>query len=254
MSANVVRYRSAAWIPSVIALQPSRVRTNCEPVSCAGSLAALVLRRPRRLGRSAMLLGAGLSLALGCIASGTPQPRAAVDELAAAVARKDAHAVHAMLDEQSRRNVTEQELSILLQRDGAEIAKLLARHTSQFDPTVRATVVLPGGEQVVTAQASGEYFVDDTSGLLAVAVTPREALTALRRALEQPDYQLLLQLLSSDVREAVESQRKSLVQALSDVEVLDVVVQGDRAVVNTADGHRVELELESGVWRVRDFD
>jgi hypothetical protein len=45
-----------------------------------------------------------------------------------------------------------------------------------------------------------------------------------------------------------------LVQALSDVDVMQIVVQGDRAVVNTADGHRVELELESGVWRVRDFE
>lgn len=196
-----------------------------------------------------------LAGAIGCGSAATPEPRVAVTELAQAVQRRDARAVHAALDESSRRNVTVAEIAVLLERDGAEIEQQLrARASVQATPSVRASVVLPEGEQVDLSQAEGGYFVDETSGLMAVAVTPREALLGLRRALSQPDYALLLQLLSSDVRQAVESQRQALVQALADVEVLDVVVQGDRAVVNTADGHRVELELESGVWRVRDFE
>lgn len=192
---------------------------------------------------------------VGCTSAATPEPKAAVDELAQAVRKRDARAVHALLDDSSRRNVTVAEVAMLLERDGAEIEKQLRGWAEvEAPPRVDAAAVLPGGERVELQRADGQYFVDETSGLMAVAVTPREALLGLRRALEQPDYDLLLQLLSSDVRQAVESQRQALVQALADVEVLDVVVQGDRAVVNTADGHRVELELESGVWRVRDFE
>lgn len=190
----------------------------------------------------------------GCARATTPEPKVAVTDLAQAVQKRDARAVHALLDDSSRRNITVAEVAILLERDGAEIEKQLRGWAAAPAPRVDAAAVLPGGERVELRQADGQYYVDETSGLLAVAVTPREALIGLRRALEQPDYDLLLQLLSSDVRQAVESQRQALVQALADVEVLDVVVQGDRAVVNTADGHRVELSLESGVWRVRDFE
>jgi hypothetical protein len=158
-----------------------------------------------------------------------------------------------MLDDQSRLRVTVAEVQIVLDRDATAVAKRLAEQ-SRREVAVCADVVLPGGEEVELSAAAGQYYVADTSGLVGVAVTPREALVGLRQALQHPDYGLLLQLLSSDVRQAVDSQRQALVQALSDVDVMQIVVQGDRAVVNTADGHRVELELESGVWRVRDFE
>lgn len=193
------------------------------------------------------------NLVFGCGGLATPEPQIAVSGLADAVKRRDAKAVHAMLDEQSRVNVTVAEVQALLDQDGEEIGRRL-HERARRDVAVRADVVLPGGEQVGVSQTNERYYVADTSGLAAVAVTPQEALVGLRRALEHPDYGLLLQLLSSDVRKAVDSQRQALVQALADVEVVQIVVQGDRAVVNTADGHRVELELESGVWRVRDFE
>lgn len=251
MSANVVRYRSAAFLSSVIGAKRSP-----RPVNCDSSVRRDGCTRPV-VGSVSSSMGVWSALILACAASCTgaslPEPETAATALARAVERRDAPAVHALLDEQSRSKVTVAEVQALLDQNAAEVGKRLAVH-ARSEATVHADAVLPGGEQVTLREAGGEFYVADTSGLAGVAVTPREALIGLRRALEQPNYGLLLQLLSSDVREAVESQRRALVQALSDVEVVQIIVEGDHAIVNTADGHRVELELESGVWRVRDFE
>lgn len=256
MSANVVRYRSAAFLSSVIGAQRSLSRRNCEPpvsnVPARRRRVAPALARATRAVFRVCTLAVAMGL-VACGASAPPEPQVAVGRLADAVKRRDAEAVHAMLDERSRVRISVAEVRLLLDQDGPEIAQHL-RDRAERDVAVRADVVLPGGERVALSRSAGRYYVTDTRGLAGVAVTPQEALVGLRQALEHPDYGLLLQLLSSDLRHAVDSQRLELVQALSDVEVLQIVVQGDRAVVNTADGHRVELELESGVWRVRDFE
>ncbi len=191
--------------------------------------------------------------ALACGSGALPAPRAAADELSVAVRRKDARAVHAMLDAASRSRVTVDEVRVLIERDGTEITRRLDGGGKE-PVELRADAVMPGGERL-TLTSDGEGFrVSETSALLGFAVTPEEALMGLRRALELPDYTLLLQLLTDEVREQVESRRRALVEALAELRALDVATQGDRAIITTADGHRVELELESGVWRVRDFE
>jgi hypothetical protein len=276
MSANVVRYRSAAFLSSAMRRQPNRLPSECEPCIAEG---ASIRRRASRHGATssrapsdsapsnrgpcnrALSYGAGwlgLSALLfaglvACGSAATPDPKLAVTELTDAVTRRDGAAVHAMLDADSRSRITVEEVQALLERDGTDIAQRLSAVPKQTSE-VQASAMLPGGELVSLEAREGRFWVNESSALSAFAVTPLDALTGLRRALEQPDYGLLLQLLSSDVREQVETRRRALIEALSDVRTLDVAVQGDRAVVNTADGHRVELELESGIWRVRDFE
>src|SRR5690606_31839577 len=138
---------------------------------------------------------------------------------------RDAQAVHAMHDEQSRRGVTVADGQKLLHRAGPELGAMHDAH-SERDRAGNADVALPGGEQVRVTETAGSYYVADTSGLVGVAVTPHEALVGLRRALEKPDYDVLLQLLSSEVRQAVEARRLALVQALEDIEIMQIVVRG----------------------------
>lgn len=158
-----------------------------------------------------------------------------------------------MLDASSQSRVTVDEVRRLLERDGSEVTRRLdAGRRAPVE--VRAEAVLPGGERLTLASDAEGFRVSETSALLGFAVTPEEALMGLRRALELPDYTLLLQLLTHEVREQVESRRRALVQALAELRALDVAVTGDRATITTADGHRVELELEAGIWRVRDFE
>lgn len=247
MTANVVRYFSAAFVSTVIVGQCTPRRADCESSICS-RLAPTLARRFRALLSAVALLGA-----TACASRPAPEPKAAATQFAAAVARRDATAVHAMLDEQSRRSVTVEEVQALLDRDAPNVARRI-QDTTKRPARVEAKLLMPGGESVVLTREADSYFVQDGSALFGFAVTPQEALVGLRRALEQPDYQLLLQLLSTETREQVESRRRALVQALSDLAVVDIAVQGERAVVSTADGHRVELELESGVWRVRDFE
>jgi hypothetical protein len=37
-------------------------------------------------------------------------------------------------------------------------------------------------------------------------------------------------------------------------DALPIQVNGNRATLQTTTGHRVELELHDGVWKVRDFE
>jgi hypothetical protein len=270
MSANVVRYRSDAFLSSVMYHQPSWLSPNCEHPKGGSEVAPLLRAKsihfpsaacspswplpPAKLKNTFSLAFATMfTLALGCGGVSTPNPSVAVGDFSGAVQRKDARAVHAMLDEASRRRVTVEEVHVLLERDGPEIVRRM-NESASLEVRVRADAVLAGGERVALNQESDQFRVSESSTLMGFAVTPHEALTGLRRALEHPDYAMLLQLLSSDVREQVESHRKALVRALSDLGAVEVVVEAERAVVNTADGHRVELELESGVWRVSDFE
>lgn len=247
MSANVVRYRSAAFLSSAMRRQPNRLLSECEP--CIAEEPSIRRKAGCRRVASALVLG----LVAACGSGAAPDPKHAVAELTDAVTRRDGPAVHALLDADSRSRITVEEVQVLLDRDAKDIAERLSADPERA-VEVKASVMLSGGERVSLEAQEGQYWVNESSALSVFAVTPLDALAGLRRALEQPDYGLLLQLLASDVREQVESRRRALIEALSDARTLDVAVQGDRAVVNTADGHRVELELESGIWRVRDFE
>lgn len=189
----------------------------------------------------------------GCGAGAVHEPREDLNAFARAVALKDAPAVHAMLDQETRRNVTEQQVALLLKRDGEEIGRR-AERLAKASPVVRAHVNLGNGQQVDLSHRDGAFYVASPSLNDTAPQTPMEAVGALRRALEAGSYTALLQVLTPELREQVEQQRTRLIEALRYEEALELTEEGERLVIGTADGHRVILERKMGVWRVHDFN
>lgn len=189
----------------------------------------------------------------GCGTAALPEPRRDLHAFAEAVAKKDAHLVYAMLDEQTRRNITVKEVALLLARDGDELT-LRTKRLADTPAAVDARVALDSGQRVALTRQDGGFYVD-TPGLNGgAALTPMEAVAALRSALEAGSYKALLDVLTPELREQVEEHRKRLIEALRYEEALELTQEGERLLINTADGHRVILERKLGVWRVHDFN
>jgi hypothetical protein len=189
----------------------------------------------------------------GCGGATIHEPRTDLSAFAHAVARKDARAVHSMLDTETRRSVTVEQVAELLSRGGEELVAY-TRRLSKARPHVQAHVGLEGGSQVTLTQLEGAFYIDSPGLNGGSALTPFEAVSALRNALESGSYTALLQVLTPELREQVEQHRKALIEALRYEEALQMRPEGERLIVETADGHRVTLERKLGVWRVHDFN
>jgi hypothetical protein len=131
-------------------------------------------------------------------------------------------------------------------------ARALASESSQW--TTRATVRYVDGETATLTLERGQFLVDAAAALPALARSPEEALSHLRRALAGRNYPALTRILTPDSARALEDKIGGLVNALEQPQALPVQIEGNRASVVTVDGHRIELEEKDGVWRVRDFE
>lgn len=192
---------------------------------------------------------------LSCASQAVPEPRAALLQYETAVREKDAAALHALLSAEARRAVSVKDVQNWLAESQPQLqrrAQALTSKSSQW--TTRATVRYVDGETATLTLEQGEFRIDAAAALPASARTPEEALSHLRRALAGRNYPALTRILTPDSARALEDKFRGLVNALEQPQALPVQIDGKRASVVTADGHRIELEEKDGVWRVRDFE
>ena len=199
-----------------------------------------------------------LTLALsasGCIRETVPDPRSAASAYAEAAARGDAEAIYAMLDNESRRSMTIDDVRKMISLERAELAdQSKAIRSPQADVKAMARVKFADGEDAVLEVKDGKYFVASADALPTGARTPAQVLEKLRRVLARRSYAGLMRVLTDNARSAMENDLRSLVQGLENAEGLDVQQTGDTAVVNIPGGHLVKLRREGGTWRVEDID
>jgi hypothetical protein len=192
----------------------------------------------------------------GCATRTTvPEPTPVVQAYAEAVKQGDAAAIYAMMSEESRRAISQQELSAVL----AEQKDELNAHAGAIGSRDRivdahAEVRFDDGEVVALDLDDGAFRVTAADALPAAAATPAQALGQLRKVLARRSYPGLLRVLSPRTRAAVEHDLRSLVEGLEEPDALDVDVVGDTATVMVPGGHEVRLRREDGVWYVDDFD
>lgn len=206
---------------------------------------------PRGLAPAIVLVG----LLCGCGRQALPDPRAAADRWSEAVERGDSAAVYEMLTDDAKRTYGQPGTKRLLEANKKEIqrdARALASPGTEVEAT--ATVRFADGEQAVLEVEEGEFKVGSAGALPSGARTPAQALADLRQALARRSYPGLMRVLSSDTKNAMENDLRSLVSGLEQPETLDVKVTGDSAEVTIPGGHSVRLKREAGVWRVEDFD
>lgn len=116
-----------------------------------------------------------------------------------------------------------------------------------------ARVPLVNGETVVLARdPDGGWRIE--GGVLGVPalVSPRDAVAALRSALARRDLRAIEELLARRTRAAWEEELRRVIDQTADADALAIEVEGERAVVTTPDGARIELALEAEEWRVVD--
>lgn len=140
------------------------------------------------------VLGAALTLVAGCGASTVDRgPGDALRAYAAAIEERRIDDAYRMLSEDARRTVSLDAFRRMVLEspdDVLEMARALARPSSE--PEVTATVVLPGGDEILLVHEAGRWRVDASAIDLYGQSTPRQALAGFIRAYERKRYDILL--------------------------------------------------------------
>lgn len=183
-----------------------------------------------------------------------PEPRQAAESYARAAEQGDADAIYEMLDDDSKRVLSREEVRRLVQDQRAELAeqaKAIRAPGARVDAS--AQLRFQDGEVAVLDLNDGAFKVTSADGLPAAARTPSQALQQLRKVLARRSYAGLMRVLSTQTRAAIENDLRSLVEGLEKPEELDVQIQGEAAVVRVPGGHLIKLRREADTWRVDDI-
>jgi hypothetical protein len=196
-----------------------------------------------------------LVITAGCARRPLPDAREAARAYEQAAVRGDSAALYAMMSESAHRGYRQADIDRMLADERVELverAHALAGPNSLVVASAR--VRFEDGEEATLDWDGDAFRVTSAGGLPSAPRTPAQALEQLRKALARRSYVALLRVLSPATRSAIESDLRALVLGLSHPEGLDVQVSGDVASVAIEGGHFVRLRLDSGVWKVEDFD
>lgn len=151
----------------------------------------------RALARTRHVLGGGMvlvGLLVGCGASATERgPGDALRAYASAIEERRIDDAYRMLSEDARRTVSLEAFRRMVLEspdDVLEMARALSRPAGE--PEVTATVVLPGGDEILLVHEAGRWRVDASAIDLYGQSTPRQALAGFIRAFERKRYDVLL--------------------------------------------------------------
>lgn len=200
-------------------------------------------------------LAAALLASPACAPRGVPSPRGATEAYRHAIEAGDSAALHAMLSERARREMSPEDVRAHLGTQRAELAQRAAAITTPAaETTAWARLRFADGEEASLSLEDGRFAVTSSGALPGGASTPAEALDQLRRVLARRSYAGLMRIVTPETRAAIERDLRSLVEGLERAETLPVEVQGDVARVSVPGGHQVRLKREGSLWRVDDFD
>jgi hypothetical protein len=204
------------------------------------------------LGLALALLG---GLPAGCAEARLPDPKLTAARYAEAARAADSERIYALLSTEAQRDYGREGTRKLVEQARSELGRqgaALLAPSSQVQAS--AEIRFEDGESALFDLEDGAFRLSSLGTVPSRPRSPSEALGDFRRALARRSYPALVGVLSSETRDALESDLKSLVEGLENPETLDVKVSGDNAVVNVPGGHQVKLRREAGVWRVQDFD
>jgi hypothetical protein len=134
-------------------------------------------------------------------------------------------------------------------------------------PRVTALITTPDGQTLLLVYEDGAWKVDGAAIDLYSQATPRAAVAAFVRALDNRRYDILMRFVPESKREGLNAQKlknsfegeqreemDKLTQALkAALPTAEVELLGDRATMAYGAGGTVELVREHGLWKVEDF-
>lgn len=193
-----------------------------------------------------------MSLVSGCAAQAVdPGPEVAIARWAEALERRDAEAVHALLDDETRRARTVEDVRERLEANPAEVEEhVTAVRTTE--PRARAVVRLADDERVTLHREEGHWRVSGALLGVPTPTTPEDAVRALRRALQHPALEGVLAVLARRPRAGIVAEVERFLEDTTDELAWRTELAGNDATVRTAGGWTIRLVRESGEWRVAD--
>lgn len=201
---------------------------------------------------AAVRLWVVMSLVSGCAAQAVdPGPEVAIARWADALERRDVEAVHALLDDETRRARTVEEVGERLEANPGEVAEQVAA-VRTTEPRARAVVRLADDERVIVHREEGHWRVSGALLGVPTPTTPEDAVRALRRALRHPALEGVLAVLARRPRAGIVAEVERFLEDTADELAWRTELAGNDATVRTAGGWTIRLVRESGEWRVAD--
>jgi len=184
-----------------------------------------------------------------------PDPRVAARRWAEAVQKGDANAAYGLLSETAQKSLGPQGVALLLvehQKELGSAAQAAAAPHARLEAS--ATVAFPDDRSARVMLERGRFRVAAAGAFPAAAATPLDALRELREVLTRRSFQGLLRVLTRDTAQTLDASLEDLVKALDEPSSVEIELEGRRATAKLPGGHRIELEREDGVWKVKEFD
>lgn len=209
---------------------------------------------PRKTPPLLLVFALGAAAACGGPSGAASDPSGVVRAYLEASERGDVEAVHALLDQATRDELTIEELRADYAANRDELAShAAALRAPEARPVTTAEVELPSGEVVTLTLEEGAFRI--AGGVLeaSAATTPEAAVAGLRNALMRKSLPALLRVLSRSTRAELEADIERLLAETEDTLDLEIAESGDRATVRLGGGGVVELVREAGEWRVEDI-
>lgn len=158
------------------------------------------------LGRFARAsLVSAVSLCVGCSGSLLSQgPSDTLRSYANALEDQRVEDAYRLLSDEARRSISLDAFRRMVLEnpdDVMEVARSLARPAT--DPSVRATVTMPNGEELTMVFEEGRWKIDAAAIDLYGQSTPRQALVGFLRAFERKRYDVVLRYVPDAEREGV---------------------------------------------------
>jgi hypothetical protein len=201
---------------------------------------------------TAVLLGS----MLGCGgAPPPPGPEDAVRRYLQAVRADDPRAAYALLDPATREGLPFDRFAALMRDNRAELleqAELLEGQIGSSEVQPRARARVGNGESMVLVLEGERWRLESGVARVPVLHTPRDAVLALRQALDQRSLAGVARILSRATRDELEADIQRFLDETEDPLDLEYDVRGDRARVRTTGGREILLIREAGEWRVVD--
>lgn len=203
---------------------------------------------------------AGCVLA-GCVLAGCGGaqrergPERVLRQYVAAISSGDAQAAYELLDEETRATVSLEDFRALLSENQRELSDQLSDVEQNLVAGIvpEARVRTSAGLSVLLQHEEGRWRL--AGGVLDAPVlrNPRDAVLALRWALERRSLHGIERVLARPLRAEIEAEIERLLADTEDELDLDYQIRGNRATVRTSSGREILLIREAGEWRVLDF-
>jgi hypothetical protein len=205
-----------------------------------------------------------LGLLAAACAHRAAAPGGAIEAYAAAIERKDYGAAYGLMSASYRQQVSLGEYRKAMERDAGELtADARALRESADRWTGRATVSLPGDERVALTREGGGWRLDapplDPYG----QTSPRAALRAFVRAVENRRYDVLLRLAPARFRASISAdklrafwegpagpQNRAFLRELRLNLYARIAEEGEEAFMTYGSGRQVRFVREEGLWRI----